>query len=158
MQLFYTPDICDQIYTFSREESRHCTKVLRLGSGSTVHLTDGRGTLYTARIIDSYPNACTVQVESAEHDFEKRDFRIEIALAPTKNIDRTEWFLEKATEIGLDRFIPIECEHSERRNINIERCARVVVSAMKQSSRDGNATDRPTDKILGIGCAAVRRR
>ena len=133
MQLFYTPDICDQIYTFSKEESRHCTKVLRLGVGDIIHLTDGRGTLYTARIIDSNPHACTVQVEATEENFEQRNFRIEIALAPTKNIDRTEWFLEKATEIGLDRFIPIESEHSERRNINLERCTRVVVSAMKQS-------------------------
>lgn len=133
MQLFYTPDICDQIYTFSKEESRHCTKVLRLGVGDIIHLTDGRGTLYTARIIDSNPHACTVQVEATEENFEQRNFRIEIALAPTKNIDRTEWFLEKATEIGLDRFIPIESEHSERRTINTERCTRVVVSAMKQS-------------------------
>jgi 16S rRNA (uracil1498-N3)-methyltransferase len=89
--------------------------------------------LYTARIIDSNPHACTVQVEATEENFEQRNFRIEIALAPTKNIDRTEWFLEKATEIGLDWFIPIESEHSERRTINTERCTRVVVSAMKQS-------------------------
>ena len=133
MQLYYTPDISGTIYTLNKEESRHCTKVMRMNCGDIIHLSDGRGNLYKARIIDTNSQACSVEVESVEENYESRNYRLEIALAPTKNSDRTEWFLEKATEIGLDRFIPLECEHSERKNINIDRCNRVVISALKQS-------------------------
>ena len=133
MQLYYTPDISGNIYTLNKEESRHCTKVMRMNCGDIIHLSDGRGCLYEARIIDANPQACCVEIESVEENYEQRGYHLTIALAPTKNIDRTEWFLEKATEIGLDRYIPLECKHSERKTINLDRCNRVVVSALKQS-------------------------
>ena len=132
MQLFYAPDITLPDYTLSEEESRHCEKVLRLSVGDTLHLTDGRGGMYTARMA-STGRRCTVHIEEYTPDFEQLPYRLTMAVAPTKNIDRYEWFAEKATEVGLERIIPIECAHSERRVIKTERVDKIVVSAMKQS-------------------------
>lgn len=132
MQLFYAPEITLPEYTLPEEESRHCEKVLRKTVGDTLHLTDGLGTIYTARIL-STGKKCTVRVESREDCFEQRPYRLIMAVAPTKNIDRFEWFAEKATEVGVDSIIPIECDHSERRVIKTERIDKIVVSAMKQS-------------------------
>lgn len=132
MQLFYAPDITIPEYTLSEEESRHCEKVLRLGTGDTLNLTDGRGNLYTARIT-SKGKHCTVRITDTQREFERRPYSFTIAVAPTKNIDRYEWFAEKATETGIDRLVPIECEHSERRIIKIERLEKIVISAIKQS-------------------------
>ncbi|MBO5759384.1 MAG: 16S rRNA (uracil(1498)-N(3))-methyltransferase [Rikenellaceae bacterium] len=132
MQLFYAPDITLPDYTLSEEESRHCEKVLRLSVGDTLHLTDGRGGMYTARMA-STGRRCTVHIEEYTPDFEQLPYRLTMAVAPTKNIDRYEWFAEKATEVGLDRIIPIECAHSERRVVKTERVDKIVVSAMKQS-------------------------
>ncbi len=132
MQLFYAQDITLPEYTLSEEESRHCEKVLRLGVGDTLHLTDGRGTLYTARIA-STGRRCVVAIESQIDNFEQRSYHLTMAVAPTKNIDRYEWFAEKATEVGVDCIIPLECDHSERRVVKNERLDKIVVSAMKQS-------------------------
>ncbi len=132
MQLFYAQDITLPEYTLSEEESRHCEKVLRLGVGDTVHLTDGRGTLYTARIAAT-GRRCVVAIERQIENFEQRSYHLTMAVAPTKNMDRYEWFAEKATEVGVDCIVPLECEHSERRVIKNERVDKIVVSAMKQS-------------------------
>ena len=132
MQLFYAPDITLPEYTLCEEESRHCEKVLRLGVGDTLHLTDGRGTIYTSRIIAG-GKRCTVRIEQQVDEFERRPYNLTMAVAPTKNIDRYEWFAEKATEVGVDRIIPILCDHSERRVIKTERIDKIVVSATKQS-------------------------
>ncbi|MBR2451859.1 MAG: 16S rRNA (uracil(1498)-N(3))-methyltransferase [Rikenellaceae bacterium] len=132
MQLFYAPEITLPEYTLPEEESRHCEKVLRKVVGDTLHLTDGVGTIYTARIL-STGKRCTVRIEQQTENFEQRPYHLTMAVAPTKNIDRFEWFAEKATEVGIDRIIPIECEHSERRIIKCERIDKIVVSAMKQS-------------------------
>ncbi|MBQ7856970.1 MAG: 16S rRNA (uracil(1498)-N(3))-methyltransferase [Alistipes sp.] len=133
MQLFYAPDITLPEYTLPEEESRHAVKVLRKGVGDMLHITDGRGAMYCCRIISDSAKHCTVRVETTEQEFEKRGYRLTMAVAPTKNIDRYEWFLEKATEIGVDAFVALECDHSERRVIKYDREMKVITSAVKQS-------------------------
>ena len=133
MQLFYAPDITLPQYTLTEEESKHAIKVLRLSIGDTIHITDGRGNLYTCQVISDNPKHCTVKVVESVAQFEKRNYCLTMAVAPTKNIDRFEWFLEKATEIGVDRFVALESEHSERRVIKPEREMKVVTAAVKQS-------------------------
>jgi 16S rRNA (uracil1498-N3)-methyltransferase len=133
MQLFYTPDITGKKYFLNEQESKHCVRVLRMHMGDILHLTNGLGTLYKAEIINANVKACELNVVEELIDFNKRNYRLQIAIAPTKNIDRYEWFLEKATEIGIDEITPLLCEHSERKVIKSERLERVIVAAMKQS-------------------------
>lgn len=130
--LFYTPDISGTTYTLSEEESKHCIRVLRLAEGDTVRLTDGRGGWYTARIVAA-GKRCEVEVVDVRQDYGRRPCALTMAVAPTKNNDRYEWFLEKATEIGVDRIIPIETARSERRVYRTERGNKLIESAMKQS-------------------------
>jgi 16S rRNA (uracil1498-N3)-methyltransferase len=133
MHLFYTPDIKPPLYTLSEEESKHCVRVLRLSEGDRLMLTDGHGTMYTAEVVDANPKRCAVRVVETAEGYGRRGWSLTMAVAPTKNIERYEWFLEKATEVGCDVFIPIECEHSERRTVKPEREIKVVTSAVKQS-------------------------
>lgn len=133
MQLFYTPDINGEIYTLPEEESRHCVRVLRKSKGDEIYLVDGRGNFYTGIIRDDRPDKCNVQIVDVLHEFGKRPYRLHIAIAPTKNAERYEWFLEKAVEIGVDAVTPLMCEHSERRTVKTERSLKVAASAMKQS-------------------------
>lgn len=133
MQLFYTPNITIPYFTLCEQESQHCVKVLRMGVGEQITLTDGRGTLFTARITEPNPKKCVVEVLSHIDEFEKRHYNLVMAVAPTKNSDRFEWFAEKATEVGIDRVIPIDCRHSERRVLKTERAQKVMTSAVKQS-------------------------
>ncbi len=133
MQLFYAPDITLPLYTLDEEESKHCVRVLRLGVGERLHLTDGRGALHLCEVVDAHPKRCAVRIISTEHEFEKMPYRLVMAVAPTKNIERFEWFLEKATEVGVSEVIPLETAHSERRTIKLDREQRVVTSAVKQS-------------------------
>ncbi len=133
MNLFYTPDITSSYYSLNEEESRHCQKVLRLREGEIIHLTDGSGTLFEARIIDSQSRQVSVEIIGKQENYGKRDYRLHLAVAPTKNIDRFEWLLEKATEIGVDEITPLVCEHSERRQLRIDRLEKVITSAVKQS-------------------------
>lgn len=145
MQLFYTPDIGSDHYTLNEEESRHCVRVLRMQPGELIHLTDGRGTLYTTEITDAHPKHCAVRVISAEHGYGRRPYSLTMAVAPTKNIDRFEWFLEKATEIGVDRIVPVICDRSERRTLKTDRAAKVITSAVKQSLKAYHPVlDEPT--------------
>ena len=135
MHLFYTEDIqIDQnTYQLSEEESKHAIRVLRLNQGDQVQLIDGRGGFYQAEILDPHPKRTSLKINSAISEYQKPSFKLHIAVAPTKNIDRIEWFLEKATEIGIQEITPIICEHSERKEVKIDRLNKVVVSAMKQS-------------------------
>jgi 16S rRNA (uracil1498-N3)-methyltransferase len=135
MHLFYTPDIdpSNQQYFLNEEESKHCTRVLRLGKGAGLQLIDGKGGLYTATILDPHPKRTTLQIISVTNNFNKRNHYLHIAIAPTKNIERVEWFLEKATEIGIDEISFIICKRSERKDIKLERLNKVVTSAVKQS-------------------------
>lgn len=133
MQLFYAPQITLPEYTLAEEESKHAIKVLRLSVGDTLHITDGRGTLHLCQVVSDSAKHCTVRVLESQHEFEKRGYKLTMAVAPTKNIDRYEWFLEKATEIGVDNFVALESEHSERRIIKPERELKVITAAVKQS-------------------------
>jgi 16S rRNA (uracil1498-N3)-methyltransferase len=135
MHIFYTPGVENNLgtHTLSEEESRHCVKVLRLKNGDTVHLVDGKGALYETEIFDADPRRCSIRIIQVIKDYNKRNFYLHIAIAPTKNSDRFEWFLEKATEIGIDEITPLLCSRSERKNLNIDRCEKVIVAAMKQS-------------------------
>lgn len=133
MHIFYTPDISGKTYTLDETESKHCVRVLRLEKDHEITLVDGRGGFFTARIADANPKRCSVEVIDSKLNFGKREYQIHIAIAPTKNMDRIEWFLEKATEIGIDRVTPLLCRFSERKEVKLDRLEKVMVSAMKQS-------------------------
>jgi len=133
MHIFYTPDISGNNYTLDETESKHCIRVLRLEKGNEITLVDGRGGFFTAEISDPNPKRCIVKVNRSEFKFGLRNFQVHVAIAPTKNIERIEWFLEKATEIGIDRVTPLLCRYSERKEIKTDRLEKVMVSAMKQS-------------------------
>lgn len=133
MQLFFTPDINSEIYTLPEEESKHAIRVLRMKAGDTMNLIDGKGNLFTAEIISDNPKRCEVKITETKKEFEKRNHYLHIAIAPTKKIERFEWFLEKATEIGIDEITPIESKNSERAVVKTERLNKVIVSAIKQS-------------------------
>jgi 16S rRNA (uracil1498-N3)-methyltransferase len=133
MHLFYTPDLITHTYTLSEEESKHCVRVLRLQNGSKIVLIDGVGTWHDAVIIEEHPKRCKVEIVATKKEVGKRSFNLHIALAPTKNNDRTEWFLEKVTEIGIDELTLLNCANSERTAIKQERLVKVAVAAMKQS-------------------------
>lgn len=133
MYIFYTPELSGSQYTLDETESKHCVRVLRLEKGDQIILVDGRGGYFTAEITDPNPKRCSVKIIRSELNFGLRKFQVHMAIAPTKNIERIEWFLEKATEIGLDRVTPLLCRHSERKEIKAERLEKVMVSAMKQS-------------------------
>ena len=134
MQLFYCPAIRDINSHLDPEESRHCLKVLRKRPGDQIHITDGKGTIYTARIKELNINKCTFTVISKEH-ISKPKVDLHIAIAPTKSLDRTEWFLEKAVEIGVQKITFIQTRFSERKSIKTERIRKKAISAMKQSTR-----------------------
>ena len=135
MQLFYTRDIEPHHQTFllNEEESKHAIRVLRLQAGDAIHLVDGRGAMYKTEIIDAHPKRTTLKIITVTEEYQKPKYTIHLAVAPTKNIDRIEWFLEKATEIGLSEFTPIICEHSERKEVKRDRLEKVAIAAMKQS-------------------------
>ena len=133
MHVFYTPDINSSEYSLNEEESKHCLKVLRLGLGDVVHLIDGRGGFYEAEIIGEGKRNVQLRVTQSTQEYQKRNHHLHIAVAPTKNIDRLEWFLEKATEIGIDEITPLICERSERKIIKEDRLNKVITSAVKQS-------------------------
>ena len=133
MNLFYTSEINNDFHTLNEEESKHCKKVLRLKNGDRIYLTNGVGGLFEAEIIDDLSKKIELKIVETKHEFGKRDFKLHIAIAPTKNINRFEWFLEKATEIGIDEITPILSNHSERKIIKEERLNKVITSAMKQS-------------------------
>ena len=133
MQLFYIPNITGSEVILSETESKHAIRVLRLSVNSEVQLIDGEGGFYEAVISDAHPKKCKLLITNSIQNFDKRNFKLHIAIAPTKNIDRYEWFLEKCTEIGIDEITPLISEHSERKVIKPDRLNKILVSAMKQS-------------------------
>lgn len=135
MQLFYTPDINTNEYTLSKEESKHCIQVLRKKTSDTIYLVDGKGGFYTASILNENPKSCQLLIKDKVKEYGKSHIYIHIAIAPTKMNDRLEWFLEKATELGINEITPIICEHSERKVIKHERLNKILIAAMKQSQR-----------------------
>ncbi len=133
MNLFYSPNIIEPVTTLTEEESKHIIRVLRKSTGDTVFFTDGMGYNYKCTIIDANPKRCVIEIIEKSKGKDNRDYQIHIAIAPTKNIARFEWFLEKSTEIGIDTITPIICYHSERKEVKIDRLNKVITSAMKQS-------------------------
>ena len=135
MQLFYSPTITEatEIFSFDKEESKHIIKVLRKKDTDILHVTNGLGFLFTTEITLASDSKCTVKIISFEKAPPSK-FRLHLAVAPTKMNDRFEWFLEKATEIGIHEITPIICDHSERKVINIERFDKILLAAMKQSN------------------------
>jgi len=133
MHTFFSQNISNEV-TLSEIESKHAVKVLRLAAGNNVRLIDGKGSEAFGAVSNAHPKHCQVQVDSIIQK-EKPAQEIAVALAPTKSNDRTEWFLEKAIEIGITHFIPIICENSERKKFNTERWNKVAISALKQSQR-----------------------
>lgn len=134
MQLFYNPAISseDKEVIFPKDESKHIVKVLRKKEGDNLNITNGKGFLFSAEIIEANHNKCKAKITAVEQERDKK-YHIHLAVAPTKMNDRFETFLEKATEIGLDKITPIICDHSERKVVKINRFERVLQSAMKQS-------------------------
>ncbi|OOV19377.1 16S rRNA (uracil(1498)-N(3))-methyltransferase [Flavobacterium sp. LM4] len=135
MQLFYNPNIDETTETFSfdKEESRHIIKVLRKKDSDILHVTNGLGLLFETEITLASDNKCIVEVLSIKKSPKPR-FRLHLAVAPTKMNDRFEWFLEKATEIGIQEITPVFCDRSERKVVNKERFEKIILSAMKQSN------------------------
>jgi len=133
VQLFYIPNISGNEVILNETESKHAIRVLRLTVGNQVQLIDGEGGFYEAEISDAHHKRCKLLITNSIQEFEKKNFKLHIAIAPTKNIDRFEWFLEKCTEIGIDEITPLLSEHSERKVIKSERLEKILVAAMKQS-------------------------
>lgn len=133
--LFYSTEIEGNLCTLPREESHHCVRVLRRTTGDTVRITDGMGHLFEGSLLNEDPKKTLVKLTHELEAEKRRTYRLHIAIAPTKNINRFEWFVEKATEIGIDEITPILCQHSERKSINTERLHKILVAAAKQSEK-----------------------
>ena len=132
MALFYVPNLSSG-NVLPEEESQHAVKVLRLQVGDAIVVVDGIGGFYKAQITNPHPKHCGFEIVETQTEFGKRDYKLHIAIAPTKNIERLEWFIEKATEIGVDEITPIICRFSERKIVKEERLEKIIVSAAKQS-------------------------
>ena len=129
---FYAPEI-ETDGLLPEGESAHCSRVLRMKEGDEIVVTDGKGSRYICGIIKSHPSRTQVEIKRKEEITSQREYRLTLAVAPTKNSDRMEWLVEKAVEIGVDKIALLRCERSERKNLRPERLLKVMVSAMKQS-------------------------
>ncbi|TCP26997.1 16S rRNA (uracil1498-N3)-methyltransferase [Tenacibaculum skagerrakense] len=135
MQLFFNPNIDENTkeILFDKEESRHIIRVLRKKQGDILHITNGKGSLFSAEIIIESDKKCVVKIVDIQFKEKEWNYYLHVAIAPTKNIDRLEWFIEKATEIGIDEITPIICENSERKVVKHDRLHKIMLSAVKQS-------------------------
>ena len=133
MEIFFSRDISSGFCTLDAEESVHCVKVLRHREGDEISVIDGEGTFYRCTLTDASPKAAVARIEGIIPDWGAHPYRLTMAVCPTKNIDRYEWFAEKATELGLDVLSPVIGEHSERRIVKTERLRKILLSASKQS-------------------------
>jgi 16S rRNA (uracil1498-N3)-methyltransferase len=134
LNLFYQPGIPHGITYLDAEESRHVARALRRREGDHMDLTDGKGFFYVAKIVKADSRKCEFEILD-KREIPKRNFYLHIAIAPTKNADRTEWFVEKAVEIGVEEISFILCKNSERKVINMERISKIAISALKQSQQ-----------------------
>ncbi|PKP13827.1 MAG: 16S rRNA (uracil(1498)-N(3))-methyltransferase [Bacteroidetes bacterium HGW-Bacteroidetes-3] len=135
MQLFYNSQLTTNTkqFTFDKIESKHIVRVLRKKEGDKIFITNGLGQLFTSEILFADDKKCLVKIVNLETQKNERNYYLHIAIAPTKLNDRFEWFLEKATEIGIDEITPIICEHSERKVLKLDRMEKIILSAAKQS-------------------------
>lgn len=134
MELFYA-QVTGNIATLSAEESRHCTKVLRYKKGDLIHLIDGLGSMYEAVIIQPDPRATVVEIKARHEGFGKVPYHLAVAMPPLKNHSRYEWFVEKATEIGISEIIPVITRFTEKQKLRKERLEKILIAAAKQSLR-----------------------
>lgn len=132
MDRFYLPEIKNGQFFLSEEESKHAVRVLRLQQGNTLELIDGTGGLYAAQIEDPNPKKTSFSILQKEQQESRSSFTLHLAIAPTKNIDRIEWLLEKATEMGIDEISLLLCRYSERKEVKLDRLDKILISAMKQ--------------------------
>jgi 16S rRNA (uracil1498-N3)-methyltransferase len=135
MQLFYAPRISGEFHELDEQESRHAVRVLRLSKGEKVVLVDGTGGWYECEIAEAHPKRCRLEIRTRTPDHNPLPYDLHIGISPTRSTDRFEWFLEKATEIGISEITPLICHRTERSRLNYERLQRIIVSAMKQSLR-----------------------
>lgn len=133
MEIFFSDSICDGVVELNAEESLHCVRVLRHRTGDEISVIDGEGTLYHCTLLDADAKAATARVESREEGFGTHPYHLTMAVCPTKNADRFEWFAEKAVEMGVDVIAPVIGDHSERKVFKTDRIKRLVLSAVKQS-------------------------
>jgi 16S rRNA (uracil1498-N3)-methyltransferase len=137
MQIFYAPGIEGVTYELDEKESRHCIKVLRMTAGTAVKVIDGKGNLYEGVVDKPDPKKCRIIINNVIREFEKRDYKLHIAISLLKNPERFEWFVEKSVEIGIDEITPLICKNTERQRIKPDRINNIIVSAMKQSLKAG---------------------
>ena len=135
MPVYYSNQIYGNRAILDEEESRHCIRVLRLKKGDPLRFVDGTGNLYESIIEIPDPKTCELQITGTTTNYLSRNYHLHMAIAPTKSTDRFEWFLEKATEIGVDEITPMICERSERKTIRMDRSRKILLSSMKQSGR-----------------------
>lgn len=135
MELFYSKEIAAGGRVLDRQESGHCIKVLRHREGDEIHVVDGCGCLYRCRIVKADPAATLFDVEEVIEGYGSHPYNLTMAVAPPKNIDRFEWFCEKATEMGVDTIVPLVGDYSERKVFKGDRCERIIISAAKQSHK-----------------------
>lgn len=133
MYLFYSNKVQDGLIILEAEEARHCSQVLRKQEGDLIYVVDGEGNFYDGYLSSISKRACIVKIVATRKKIKNRNFHLHIAIAPTKNISRLEWFLEKCTEIGIDEISLILCQNSERQKVRIDRLERIMIAAMKQS-------------------------
>lgn len=133
MQVFYAPYITGEYFTLDENESKHTVRVLRMGKGSGIKLIDGKGNLYEGVISEPDQRACKIRILNIIKGFEKRDYRLHIAISPLKNPERFEWFIEKSVEIGIDEITPLICHNTEKHGLKPDRLNNIIISAMKQS-------------------------
>jgi len=146
MHIFYAPDISGNTFILDEKESKHSVRVLRMTVGTAVRLIDGRGNLYEGCISVADSRRCMISISEVKTDYEKRNYRLHIAISPLKNPDRFEWFVEKSVEIGVDEITPLICKNTEKQSVKQERINNIIISAMKQSIKAGKT-------ILNEPCA-----
>lgn len=135
MHIFYTPHISANEAILESEEARHCAQVLRMRVGEELIVVDGKGGYYNGVLAEIGKRECRVAIREAQQDYGKRPFRVHLAVAPTKNMSRWEWMLEKATEVGVDQLTPLLCNRSERVHVRVDRLEKIALAAMKQSGQ-----------------------
>jgi len=133
MNLFYSPHIEGKTHQLDESESKHAIRVLRLAKGDQVVLVDGRGGWHEAGIEEDHPKRCVLRIHKSLRNYQAQEYSLHLAVSPTKNMERFEWFLEKATEIGITEITPLLCHRTERKQVKMDRMDRILVSAMKQS-------------------------
>ncbi len=135
MHIFFLPAANEGPVILSEEESKHAIRVLRMQNDDTAKVTDGKGNFFLAKMLDAHPKRAILSLSSTTKGYDHWPFHLHVAFAPTKNSDRIEWFVEKATEIGVDEISFFSSFHSERRSINLERIEKICVAALKQSQK-----------------------